>query len=461
VNAKSILMVGLAVFVGALMLAGCGRDNFTNPAQAPIDPIVFDDDFGAAVDYQAFAGSKTDAVQMDFSTSFNGPASLRVTVPGPGDPTGTFAGGAFTTYNVRDLSPFNALTFYAKAEMDATLNIAGLGNDNTGTSLYQSSRNNIPLTTDWQKVVIPIPNPSRLTTEGGLFFFAEGYENDQQYDFYMDEVKFETVSTITDPRPAIATTSQTTFVGGSVDIGDGTVTFDVAGEDVVIDCFAACLEYDSSDSTVATVSEGVISAVGSGTATITARLDTVVGTGAVTVNVLGAPDGPATTPTVAESLVISLFSGAYDDVTVDTWRATWSTPTIGLTDFQIEGDDVKVYSNSVLGAWYAGIEFTSEVIDASDMTHIHLDVWAPSGGLFRVKLVDFGADGLYGGAPDSEYELTFNGGTTPPFFSGQWSSLEIPLANFVGLVSREHVAQIVISSSDVPTAIVDNVYFHR
>jgi len=51
--------------------------------------------------------------------------------------------------------------------------------------------------------------------------------------------------------------------------------------------------------------------------------------------------------------------------------------------------------------------------------------------------------------------------TVPPFWSGQWSSLEIPLADFVGLASTEHLAQLVISSSDVNTVIVDNVYFHR
>jgi hypothetical protein len=45
--------------------------------------------------------------------------------------------------------------------------------------------------------------------------------------------------------------------------------------------------------------------------------------------------------------------------------------------------------------------------------------------------------------------------------SGQWSQLEIPLQNFVGLASTEHLAQMVISSSDVSTVIVDNVYFHR
>lgn len=459
-NAKNSTLFGLTLIVAALAVAGCGRDNLTNPAQASTDPIVFDDNFGDGVDYQAFMGSKLDAVQTDFAVAFNGPASLRVTVPGPGAIDGTFAGGAFTTYNARDLSSYNALTFYAKSSMNSTLDIAGLANDNTGNSLYQSSRDAIPLTADWVKVIVPIPNPSRLTDERGLFFFAEGHENNAGSDFWMDEVKFEYVEGITNPRPRMDTETQSTFVGGAVEISGTEVTFDLGRDDVVIDCLPACFDYFSDDELVVTVAEGTISAVGSGTAHVTGKLDTVDVSGTVTVNVLGAPAGPAPAPTVPEGDVISLFSDVYDDVPVNTWHAPWTGSTGEVRDFQIEGDNVKVYTDLN----FAGIEFVGEnVIDAATpgMTHLHLDVWAPSGGLFKVKLVDFGADGAWGGAPDSEYELTFNGGTTPPFFSGQWSPLEIPLANFVGLVSKEHLAQMVISSSDVHTVIVDNVYFHR
>jgi hypothetical protein len=59
------------------------------------------------------------------------------------------------------------------------------------------------------------------------------------------------------------------------------------------------------------------------------------------------------------------------------------------------------------------------------------------------------------------HELTFNAGTTPSFVAGQWSPLEIPMSDFVGLVTTGHIAQLVISSPDASTAIVDNVYFHK
>jgi hypothetical protein len=459
VNAKTRVLVALAAVL-LLMAAGCDH-NPTKPAVATTDPVVFDDDFGSAVDYQAFAGSKTDAVQMDFAVAFNGPASLRVTVPGPGATSGTFAGGAFTTFDRRDLSGYNALTFYAKAEMEVTLDIAGVGNDNTGTSLYQSSRGAIPLTTEWTRVIVPIPNPAKLTAEGGLFFFAEGYEDNTGYDFWMDEVKFEHIDGITNPRPVMQTRTDVTFVGATAEVSGTSVTLDVQGEDVEIEHMPAIFDYFSSNEAVATVAAGTIYGVGEGTATITAKLDTVDVAGAVTVNVMPAPDGPAPAPTAPSGDVISLFSDVYDDgITVETWHAPWGGSTGEVFDWDIDGDDVKVYTDLN----YAGIEFVNDQVDAAGtgMTHLHLDVWAPSGGLFKVKLVDFGPNGVWnGGGDDSEYELLFNGGTVPAFFSGVWSPLDIPLANFVGLTSTGHLAQMVISSSDVHTVIVDNVYFHR
>jgi hypothetical protein len=464
VKAEKIGRIGLTALLVVLAAAGCGRDKFTNPATAPNDPIVFDDGYGEAVTYQAFMNSKLDAVQVDFADGSNTPPSLRVTVPGPGHPTEWFAGGAFTTFDVRDLSSYNALTFYAKSEMNVTLDVAGLANDNTGTSLYQSSRDAIPLTTDWEKVVVPIPNPSRLTAEGGLFFFAEGHENNQGYNFWMDEVKFEYIESITNPRPFMDTRTQSTVVGAEIEITGTGVTFDLGREDVVIDCLPACLDYVSSDETVATVADGIVTAVGSGTARITARLDTVAADGELTVNVLPTPDEPATPPTVPPEDVISLFSDVYDDVPVDTWFATWSTSG-GVADMSIAGDNMKVYTD--FAQHYAGIEFVGENLidaEAAGMTHFHMDVWAPTGGSFLIKLVDFGPNGTYDGPPADPFaELMFNGGTTPAFFSGQWSYLEIPLSAFEaqGLSSMAHLAQIVISSSDVGTVIVDNVYFHR
>lgn len=452
-------------FAAALVLiasAGCGRDSATNPAVGVDDPVVFDDDFGDGVDYQAFLGSQYDAVTIDYQEAYDGAASLKVNVPEPGSTSGTYAGGAFTTYNARDLSAYNALTLYAKSSVNSTMDVVGLGNDNTGTSLYDASRTAVPLTTDWSRVVIPIPDPSKLTDERGLFYFAEGHENDQGFTVWFDEVEFATLNTISNPRPHMGSTTPTTFVGGTAAIEDTRVTFDVGREDVTVGHMPAYFDYASTDELVAVVVDGTIYGVGGGTATITAKLDTIDVTGEVTVTVIGAPSGPAPTPTVPEEDVISLFSDVYADVTVDTWHAPWEWSEGEVTDFAIGGDNVKVYTDLN----FAGIEFVSETIDASEMTHFHMDVWAPEGTEFLVKLVDFGEDGAWGGAPDSFAELTFDAASNPAFVAGTWCALEIPMADFENapgdaLVTDEHLAQLVISSPDVSTVIVDNVYFHK
>ena len=45
------------------------------------------------------------------------------------------------------------------------------------------------------------------------------------------------------------------------------------------------------------------------------------------------------------------------------------------------------------------------------MTHFHMDVWTPDvtdgSSAYYIKLIDFGADGVYGGGDDVEHELVF------------------------------------------------------
>jgi len=168
------------------------------------------------------------------------------------------------------------------------------------------------------------------------------------------------------------------------------------------------------------------------------------------------PDEPVPTPTVNADYVISLFSNAYTNVPVDTWSADWDMADV--EDVQIAGNDTKKYTNLV----FAGIEFVSQTINATAMTHFHMDIWTPDPtalpAVFKIKLVDFGANGVWGGGDDVEHELTFNANSTPPLVSESWISYNIPLTDFTNLVTRAHLAQLIISG-DPNTVYVDNVYF--
>lgn len=455
---NAVLAIGIAP--AALFLGACERGTEgLMPAPGNTDPIVFDDTFGASVDFQAFLGSKLDAVTIDASEWYSGTASLKVTVPGPGATDGTFAGGAFTTSPARDLSGYNALTFWAKASMDATLDVAGLGNDNTGASRYEAKRNGIPLTTSWTRHVIPIPLPERLSSERGLFFFAEGYEQDMGYTIWLDDVRFENVPGISNPRPSMPTQTLVSFVGANVTVEGARTIFDVGGSDQTIFHQAGYFDFSSSDESVLLVNGEDLDVVGPGSAILTASLGEVGADGDVTVNAANAPTEAAPTPTIAAADVISLFSNAYSDVTVDTWLTDWSQPSgrVGVLDFKVAGDDVKVYTNLD----FAGIEFTSQTLDVSAMTYFHMDIWVSAGTtVFKVKLVDFGADGAYGGGDDREHEITINTLSSPPIATEIWFGLEIPMTAFTGLTTRGHLAQLIIASQE-KTVFIDNVYFHK
>jgi hypothetical protein len=404
--------------LGSLAAAG----SVTVQTGAGLAGLVFGDDFGEGVDYQAFAGSKTDAVQLDDTEAYQGSRSLKITIPAPGDPSGDYAGGAFTTTQLRDLTSYNALTFWAKAATPAALNVAGIGNDNTGTSLYTAETSGLALTSDWQKFILPIPLPEKLDQEGGLFFFAEGAEDGQANTFWFDEIQFENLDMLGPGAPAVVTKTETLGVGETTQ-ADGTVTFNVFG-DVVMSAAPSYFTWTSSNPAVATVSAtGLITMVAEGTAEITATLGTSAASGSVTVQ---------TTPTAT-----------------------------------------KKYS----GLDFNGIETTTTTIDATAMTHVRMDIWTPDATQFGIKLVDFGADGAFGGGDDVEHQVDINAGrgddvehqvdinagTTPALATGEWVSLDIPLSAFTGLTTRDHLAQYIIvgQPTGATTVWVDNFYFHN
>jgi len=166
----------------------------------------------------------------------------------------------------------------------------------------------------------------------------------------------------------------------------------------------------------------------------------------------GEPTIPAPDPTIDPIEVISLFSDVYTNVAVDTWRTDWSNAT--LEDIEIDGNAVKKYSELN----FVGIETTSSPIDASGMTHFRTDIWTGDATEFKIKLVDFGADGAFEGGDDVEHELTFEAPAQE-----EWVTLDIPLSDFTGLTTTEHIAQLIFvgAPSGANTVYVDNVLFYN
>jgi len=164
------------------------------------------------------------------------------------------------------------------------------------------------------------------------------------------------------------------------------------------------------------------------------------------------PTVAAPTPTIAATNVISMFSDAYTNVPVNTWRTDWSSSTLDET-FMVEGNAAKKYTNLD----FNGIETTgANAIDAAGagMMYFHMNIWTPNMTTFRIKLVDFGGDG-FGGGNDTEFEIAFT-----DIEIGEWMTLDIPLSDFTGM-NQSDISQYIISGLPVGggTVFVDNVYF--
>lgn len=444
----------------SLLLLGCERElDDLSPAAYPTNPNVFINSFSAGLNYAAFGGSVPTAFDVDTEVTYKNTsdASMRFEVPDAGDPRGAYAGGAFFTDTGRDLTGYDALTFWAKASKAANLDIVGFGND-LGASKYQASISGLPVTTNWQKYIIPLPDPSKLTAERGMFFYSEGPEDGRGYTFWIDELKFEKLGTIAHPKHTILNGEdqvETSFIGVTKAISGLSSVFNLpSGVNQTVNVAPAYFEFVSSDESIATVDEvGTVTVVGGpGNAEITATVNGVAAQGSLTIQSSGNFQ-LAPTPTRDPNNVISIFSDAYNNVPVDYYNGYWEPFQTTLSaDFTIGGDNILHYTNFN----FVGIQFTSPTINATPMTHLHVDIYFPNtltaNARLKFEVVDFGTGGT--GAFSTNISVAQ---------SQQWISLDIPFSNFAGLSNRANLAQIIFVDDlgNIPSFYADNIYLYN
>ncbi|MFN4946072.1 MAG: Ig-like domain-containing protein [Chryseotalea sp.] len=431
-------------------------------ATFPKNPDVFIDGFSGGLQYLPFGGSKLDAFKVDTQTKYSGTSSMRFDVPNVNNPGGAFAGAIFPDMAGRDLTGFDALTFWAKATTAATINEIGFGND-FGENKFQTTLTNMRISTEWTKYIIPLPDPSQLVAERGMFWYAEGPENGNGYTFWIDELKFEKLGTIAQPRPAMfagVDRDEQTFIGSVIPITGLTQTFNLArGINQTVTAAPSYFAFKSSDTDVALVNgNGVVTVVGEGTAEITATLNGIRARGSLTIESLGeflqAPTPPVRNP----ANVISVFSDAYTNIPVDFYNGFFGFQTTLGGAITLNGQNIIQYTNLN----FVATEFKNPTINISQMTHFHVDIFISepitTGDFISIELGDFGPNNVFGGGDDSAKRIQF---ASTSLTRNQWISLDIPIADFA-LASRNNLAQIFfISDGTISTILVDNMYFYR
>ena len=416
--------------------------------------------------YFPYGGSKPTAWTVDNEVSYQGSASMRFDVPSATDTEGNYAGAIFRIDGAgsgRDLTEFDALTFWAKASQSVTIGEVGFGED-FEENKFITTRQNIALTTNWVKYIIPIPDASKLVQERGMLRYAAGSQgtNGLGYTFWFDEVKFEKLGTIAQAQPTILNGDdvvEQSFVGSEIDIAARglTQTFNVNGANQTVVTTPAYFTFMSSNTNVAIVNEkGVVTIVGKGTADITAILGGVAAKGSLKITSSGGLK-PAPTPTRLAANVKSLYSDAYTAETTINVSPNFGGSTTQTAEASSNGDSVLLYTSNN----FTGILFDNTV-DASILTHLHIDIYTQQAGTtVGIQIRDIGANGeletnIFNGFPDGDdkdFRFTLNGLTV-----GGWTSFDIPLGGDLAS-QKNNLGAIILTGG--PDFILDNIYFYK
>ncbi len=455
--------------LAAILIAqtGCERklsDDAVLPSFGTTGEIFTDNFIGLGSNfYFPFADAKPDVFSVDMNEGYKSSSSIRIDVPNATDPTGGYAGAIFRVEGAgRNLTGYDALTFYVKASTGIKLGEVGFGIDYLGDKTRVSTQN-VNVGTNWTKVIVPIPDPSKLVNERGVFWFAAGTQGTagSGYALWFDEIKFEKLGTVGKPTSTIVngvTTTVKTFIGSSINLtGLNHVYNLVNGTDIVVNSTAVYYEFKSSNPAVAAVNDsGVVKVFASGTAEITATVKGVPAKGKLIIESKGDfPGAPG--PTRPQSDVKSIFSDAYTNETESNFTPGFGGSTT-LTDILVTSKGkVLQYTNNN----YTGIMFANPV-DASSLGFLHIDAYVENAATsIGIQIRDIGGNKLIEtdvntGNPigdDKDNRSSLSG-----FQAGVWKSFDIPLNGGI-LNQKSNLGAIIITGGTL--FYIDNIYFYK
>jgi hypothetical protein len=474
------------------LITGCERDlsddavlaTFSNTAEIFTDaPVGLTDAF--FVSFDPVQGANTEGFGTDDDVSYEGTSSIRIDVPTPTDPNGGFIGGIFRDRGEgRDLTGYDALTFWAKGSTTATVGLFGFGTD-FEEDKYAVSIENVELSTDWRKITIPIPDASKLIQEKGMFIFSAGTEstNGAGYTFWMDEIKFENLGTIRLQNPFIFSGQDLetdAFIGANQRLSDLGAVFNLAnGQNQSASVAPSYFDFESTNQAVTgafslnSSGQAFTPIIGAtGTAVITAQLANVLAVGSLRINAAGEfPHAPV--PMRPEANVTSIFSDAYANVLVRHYNGFFTPFQTTQGGSGIDPNDADIQAPFANGAVdniinYTALNFVSigmyetvPNIDVSLRSHLHVDINVReninTSDFIRIQLESgTGSGSISGGSFVLSYTMLSN------VDANGWASLDIPLSNFGGFTDPSNLGQLFfISDGTISDIWVDNVYFYN
>ena len=166
----------------------------------------------------------------------------------------------------------------------------------------------------------------------------------------------------------------------------------------------------------------------------------------VTVNPDPEPSQAAPTPPARDAAdVISIFSDAYDDVTIQTLPEGWSQHGNFDANFDVAGNATwKIGPANE----FLGMTISDSGLDVSGMDKIHIDYWTEDDVQIGMKLVSgAGEDPL----------INF-----PATVTGSWQSVDLDLSDFQDMdFVADRLIQLLIDPASANLMYVDNVYFYK
>lgn len=482
---KTTLLLGLFL----LLFSNCERE-ITDPnnlATFQTNPNVFTDAPAGLTDeffisFDPSGGANTEGFGTDDNEAYEGTSSIRIDVPAPNDPNGGFIGGIFRDRGEgRDLSGYDALTFWMKGSTTASVSLLGFGTDFLEDK-FPVSITNKQLSTDWRKVIIPIPDASKLTQERGMFVFSAGTESTGGVGFtiWIDEIKFEKLGTLKLQNYFIQNGNEVdvnVFTGVNQRVtGLGAIYNLPTGATQTITISPNYFDFKTDNENVTgnfrlnEAGEIITPIIGSGEAKVTAEVANVIAKGSLNINGLGDfPHAPIPSTT---NNVVSIFSDAYTNVPVRHYNGFFEPfqTTEGGAGPDPNNVDIKApFANGDLDNIinYTSLNFVSigmyeavPNVDVSATNTLHIDINVreniDNGDFIRIQLESGTGSGTTSGGT-----FTLNAAALRNADANGWVSVDIPLSSFSGFNSRTNLGQLFfISDNTVSNIWVDNVYFY-